>query len=529
VNKKKIGSFYTPKIIADFLIDYISGKLQDRHQVSVLEPSAGDGIFIRTIYNDPHLSGRVKKVVAVERERKELDKTNVYAESFTGIHSDFLEFQKTNKKRFSLVIGNPPYIKGELLSNKQISICKEIHNSANLSEKSVNNIWPAFLLSCSMMLEQGGILSFVLPAELLQVKFSKELQAFLKRQFQRTEIFTFDNLLFDCKGQDTILLVAFKQHAQPGQFFAHIKDTKQLEERNFILAQNIALGTTNTKWSHHSLSADELTFIHNIADKLKRVTHYCDSKPGIVTASNQFFIVDRHNENFFGLSRYAKPIIQKGIYVNGSVVFNAEDYENLVAEGKPSKVLVFKDKHADKFHPLVKEYLKMGSEELELPSRYKCTKRKNWFVIPNISTIPEGFFFKRSHHYPKLLKNKADVHVTDSAYKIEMKNGYKINHLIYSFYNSLTLTFSELNGRYYGGTVLELTPSEFKSLPVPHIPIDTKEFNRYTKAFEKKEDITDVLNKHDLNILNTSLNLSLEEMEKIRVVYNKLISKRFRR
>ncbi|HWY12611.1 MAG TPA: type I restriction endonuclease subunit M, partial [Bacteroidia bacterium] len=155
--------------------------------------------------------------------------------------------------------------------------------------------------------------------------------------------------------------------------------------------------------------------------------------------------------------------------------------------------------------------------------------RENWFVIPNISTVPEGFFFKRSHFYPKLLKNNADVLVTDSAYKIEMKKGYDINHLVYSFYNSLTLAFAELNGRYYGGGVLELTPSEFKGLPVPNVPISAKEFNSYTRLFENKTEILDILDFNDSYILNTSLNLSEEEIIKVKSICKKLIDKRFRK
>lgn len=40
-----------------------------------------------------------------------------------------------------------------------------------------------------------------------------------------------------------------------------------------------------------------------------------------------------------------------------------------------------------------------------------------------------------------------------------MKEEFEINSFIYLFYNSLTLIFAELEGRYYGG-VLELIPSE---------------------------------------------------------------------
>ena len=371
-------------------------------------------------------------------------------------------------------------------------------------------------------------MAFVLPAELLQVKFSEELRNYLTTVFQRTEIFTFNDLLFDCKGQDTVLLIGFKKHVTPGQFYTHISNIEQLENNNFTLVENYALVSTKTKWTHHSLSSDELTFIHNIADRLKSIDTYCDSKPGIVTAANDFFIVDEKTEDQFTLASYTRPIILKGMYVNGSVVYDRNEYESLLSEGKPAKILVFNDNDKGRVPTRVQQYLDMG-EVLPFSTGYKCSKRKNWFVIPNISTIPQAFFLRRTHHYPKLLKNAANVLVTDTAYKIEMKNGHQINDLIYSFYNSLTLAFAELDGRYYGGGVLELTPQEFKNLPVPNVSITETQFADYADSFQSKNDIIDVLDENEFYILNMSLNLNAEEIMRIRAIYQKLVSKRFRK
>ena len=119
--------------------------------------------------------------------------------------------------------------------------------------------------------------------------------------------------------------------------------------------------------------------------------------------------------------------------------------------------------------------------------------------------------------------------VTDSAYKIDMKNGYNIHHLIYSFYNSLTLAFAELSGRYFGGGVLELTPSEFKSLPVPYLQLSDEAFNQFRKAFENKLSINNIFCANDNAILNTSLGLSNEEINGINVIYKKLVAKRLRK
>jgi len=164
----------------------------------------------------------------------------------------------------------------------------------------------------------------------------------------------------------------------------------------------------------------------------------------------------------------------------------------------------------------------------ELPKRHKCGIRKNWYVIPNISKKPDAFFFKRSHLYPKLLKNNSNAFVTDSAYKVGMRNGYDLNSFIYSFYNTLTLLLSELEGRYYGGGVLELIPSEFKKLPIPYNEISNTQFDNFTTNFENKSDIEQILIQNDLNILHPTLGINNEDLLRLTEIRNKLKRKRLR-
>ncbi|MES2849445.1 MAG: type I restriction endonuclease subunit M, partial [Bacteroidota bacterium] len=405
---------------------------------------------------------------------------------------------------------------------------QSIHESANLSKKTVKNIWSYFLIRSCELLTDDGVLAFVLPAELLQVNFSIELRQYLIDNFDRTEIFTFDDLLFECKGQDTVLLIAYKKHKKKGQYFTHISNVEQLQTNDFILTENTALETSKIKWTHHTLSSDELTFMYKLGDGLKTINDYCNSKPGIVTAGNDFFIVNEETELKYALTDYVQPVIQKGFFVNGSVVFDHSEFDNLVNGGKPTKVLAISDNQVNNLPASVCEYLNIGANE-DFSSGYKCSKRKHWFVVPNIASPSDGFFFRRVHNYPKLLKNEANVLVTDSAYKIDMKPNFSIDNLIYSFYNSLTLAFNELLGRYYGGGVLELTPGEFKNLPVPYLQLSVQEFNQFRKIFEDKSSIDDILINNDAQILNTSLNLSAEEIEKIQAIRNKLITKRLRK
>lgn len=528
-NRKQTGSFYTPKIIADFLVDYLSKKL-NRHNLTILEPSSGDGIFIKSIYNHSVLSKQVKTVVAVEREKKELDKVKAISKSNTlkTIHSDFLEFQINNKTKFDLVIGNPPYIKKNILQAEQIEHCDRIHKIfPTLSENKIKNIWSAFLVRGIDFLNDNGILAFVLPSELLQVKFSAELRTLILNEFERVEIFTFNELLFkDCKGQDTVLLIGEKKSNQKGVFYTNIEKLNHLEERKFCLQQNINI--RESKWTHHHLTSDEIELLEMVKNKLQTINHYCNSKAGIVTAANDYFIVDSKTVREYSLQKYVKEIIQKGSFVNGSVILTQADFENLVNQSKPAYLIALNKSTKIKSNERINQYLDKGLD-LKINERYKTSIREKWYEIPNIGTTPEAFFFKRCNEYPKLIKNNANVLATDSAYTIEMKEEYDIENLIFSFYNSLTLSFAELNGRYYGGGVLELTPNEFKNLPVPYFNIGVREFNQFVKAFKKKSSIKDICKMNDVAILKSiDSEIDNDSISKIFSIREKLLQHRIK-
>lgn len=521
-NQKNTGSYYTPSYLASFISKRVLSHFRNRIRISILEPSVGDGAFIVELKKEDKIN---IKLTALDINKVELktasEKWSRKTASF--VETDFLEY--SDNKQYSVVIGNPPYVKKNTLTSKQIELSKEIHSSESLTEASVKNIWTTFLVKSNTLLSKNGVLAFVLPSELLQVKFAEEIREYLKKEFERIEIFTFNDLMFECKGQDTIVLFAYKKAKQKGEFFTNISSKESLDQNSFVLKNNDLLVESKVKWTHHFLTSDELIFIDNLKKELRTVNDYSDSSPGIVTAANKFFIINTEIEEQYNLSKYTKPIIQKGLYVNGSVVFSDADILNLEENKRPTKLLQLNDN--DKISIKLREYLDIGEAE-EIPDRYKCKIRNKWYVIPNISEKPDAFFFKRSHLYPKLLKNNSNAFVTDSAYKVGMRHGYDLNSFIYSFYNTLTLLLTELDGRYYGGGVLELIPSEFKKLPIPYNKISNIQFDNFTTNFEQKSNIEQLLLQNDFNILNPTLGINNEDLFKLTLIRNKLKKKRLR-
>lgn len=528
-NKKLNGSYYTPSVIAEFLVNYLNSKLNDVQVISILEPSAGDGIFVKTIFDHQPLSRKIKSFVAVEKNKTELNKIikGVKHRALKTCHSDFLKFQSNNESKFSLVVGNPPYIKSSLLKNEQLKSCKAIHQDANLSNNKPKNIWTSFLVRCIKFVDDNGVLAFVLPSELLQVKFAAELRELILKEFERVEIFTFNELLFkDCKGQDTLLLIAQRKSNNKGIFYCNIANLQDLAQGKFALAQNAKI--RESKWTHHHLETDEIEILENLRQRLKVVNDYCLSKAGIVTAANDFFIIDKHTVEKYSLQSFVKPIVQKGVFVNGSAVLSKEDFETLINNSKPAFLIALDKNSQIRKNAKIWSYLDIGKQR-ELDKRHKTSLRNIWYQIPNIGTPPEAFFFKRCNEYPKLIKNDANVLSTDSAYTITMLDDFRIDDLVYSFYNSLTLAFAELNGRYYGGGVLELTPNEFKRLPIPFVNITPSRFSSFVSEFKNKVSIKEVCERNDMMILKSiDKNLDNDSIAKLYNIREKLYLRRIK-
>ncbi len=59
--------------------------------------------------------------------------------------------------------------------------------------------------------------------------------------------------------------------------------------------------------------------------------------------------------------------------------------------------------------------------------------------------------------------------------------------LSFSFYNSLALLFCEMDRRFYGGGVLELTPKKFWGVPIHYQRPTESQFYEFIRKFPKSK------------------------------------------
>lgn len=186
---------------------------------------------------------------------------------------------------------------------------------------------------------------------------------------------------------------------------------------------------------------------------------------GIVTGANKFFLVRNEIVERFGLHDYAYPMFGRSEHCPG-VVYDQHQHIANGKNGKPTNFIWFKDADVNQ-HRLVAKYIQLG-EEQELHRRYKCRIRSPWYCVPSVYATDIGML-KRSHHAPRLVLNEARAFTTDTAYRIRAST-VAPNTLVGCFLNPLTALSAELEGRHYGGGVLELVPSEIEKLLIPIPP-----------------------------------------------------------
>lgn len=203
--EKLRGAYYTPEDIARFILKWgINGSTAS----DILEPSCGDGIFLECLQKE---GAPYHHVTAVEYEAAEAEKArSMHVKNSTVITEDFHEFCLNTDERFDLVVGNPPYIRYQYYEAGQQSLADEIFKKAGLKRTKLTNAWVTFVVGCCLLLKDNGKLGFVVPSELLQVKYAQQLRKYLSTFFNKINIISFEDLVFADIQQEVVLLLCEK-------------------------------------------------------------------------------------------------------------------------------------------------------------------------------------------------------------------------------------------------------------------------------------------------------------------------------
>jgi hypothetical protein len=206
------------------------------------------------------------------------------------------------------------------------------------------------------------------------------------------------------------------------------------------------------------------------------------------------------------------------------LVYSENDHEANKERGLPANFLWFQEQKIEELPPNVRKYLDIGQSQ-KLQTRFKCRTRKPWYKVPSVYSAPVAML-KRAHHYPRLVLNTADAYTTDTAYRIRPLE-IKPEALVLGFVNSLTCLSAEMEGRHYGGGVLELVPSEIERLLVPVIKAKVSELAEADRRYRDLKDDSEFLCMQDSLVLGR-IGMTKTDQETLHNAWVKLRDRRHR-
>lgn len=521
--RKLRGGYYTPARVAEFLASWAIRGPSDR----VLEPSCGDGALVGPA---TRMLGPRGQVVAVELFEEEAAKVRSRYPGVAVVVGDVFQWWLTRgHDSFDAVVGNPPFIRYQDFPEEQRELAFQLMRAEGLKPTRLANAWLPFVVLATNALREGGRMALVLPAEVMQVGYAAELREYLTRKFSELHIVTFRKIIFEGIQQEVILLLGRRQDCESAQMsvseLATAEDLATLDLHAQSPTQ-VDLEHSSEKWTQYYLAEREVGLLREIAESgaVPRLSDYAEVNVGIVTGRNDFFVLRSEDAASRGIVEWCDPMVGRSAQIPG-LALNPGDWTRMHADD--GKVLIFNlssDARSD-VPPKAISYIESG-EELGYHTGYKCRIRlPAWWQVPSF-WIPDAFMLRQIHDAPRIVSNRTDATCTDTIHRVRVRPGISADQLAAASLNSMTAAFSEVQGRSYGGGVLELEPREAIGLPFPRLngalPIDDLDALARDSGSEAMFEVVDPL-------VLAPMGLTTSDIRTLREAWRKLSTRRRQR
>lgn len=529
-DEKLRGGFYSPDVLVDLCLSRSASLLGGRSGINILEPSAGDGAFIRGLGRSS-LAPDVRRVEAVEILGGEADKA-ARALGSAGLpgrvlNENVLRWAQGQAADYDLVLANPPYVRFQFIADEDKQRAKTITGHLGTAGSAVSNLWiPVFLLSLAK-LRDGGVFSVILPTEFLTGISANAVRNWLIANATDLTIDLFKPGSFPAVLQEVLILsgrVVQRPASGPEtiQFHDHNGGT-----RSWTHQVSVGGGT----WTNYLLTPEQNSAFDAARGLtgVRPLSSLARFSVSTVTGANAYFCVDSTQLDAYDLWDWAIPMLPRSRHANG-LVFELAEHQNLADAGQPAWMLSFSaDKPSPERFTKPARYLAEGQRQA-IDQRFKCRVRTPWYRVPVVSS-GDLMLSKRSNRYPRVIANHAGVVTTDTIYKGQVLAGAPVtaDDFTATFHNSLTMLSAEVEGRSFGGGVLELVPSEVNALRTPVLPGAGAELARLDEISRSSTDPEALIEATDEMLLRLLPELSADLLSTLSEARHTLMDRRLQR
>jgi adenine-specific DNA-methyltransferase len=467
------GGFYSPARLVQVCLDRVAALSHGRTSLHVFEPSAGDGAFLRGL-RDHELAPRIGQVTAVEINAAEAARCqdSLDSASFQGtvLAGSVLSGARPLLGKYDVAVGNPPFVRFQFLTEEDRNGAFDIAAANGLKLTGVSNLWIPVILAALTRLRAGGVFAFIVPAECFTGISARSVRSWLIQNVDALQADLFPPGSFPGVLQEVVVLSGIFNPPPADRTSAPLRVVEYAGTKP--LSWTHPVDRSAPTWTRYLLTPPQLSAWQDLArlPAFYPLSEVARLSVSTVTGANEYFSVTDEVLRDYALGAWSMPLLPRIRHAAG-LVFAAEDHADLARLDCPRWLLNFAaGLPSPERSQRARSYLRIGGER-ELQLRYKCRIRDPWYRVPVVQ--PGSLLLsKRSHKYPRLVLNSALVTTTDTIYQGRMTRPFegREEELVAGFHNTATLLTAEIEGRSFGGGVLELVPTEIGRISVPLLP-----------------------------------------------------------
>jgi adenine-specific DNA-methyltransferase len=459
----------------------------------VFDPSFGDGRFLsaaathlRTVgVRAPH-----RRLFGVELDSEAASRPaalkGMRVPNGQLLEGDFFstDLSSWGGRRFDAIVGNPPYVRHHLLSQKSKRLAQAHARRVGVTLSERADCWAYFCAALLDYLEPEGRLAILLPGAILHANYALPLLHALSEARGRARLIRIQQRLFDDVIERTVVLLIDGGCRQPGVDYREVEDLPELRSvlgeapssrrgwRSSASAAPEPTGspTTRLRTRLRWFVSQEVETVWASVTALPEVRCLGDVaqiRIGVVTGANSFFVINAARaRELRGRGRRVRtiPIVSRGGWLQG-LRWTAHD-QAARADQASHLLVVAPDA---RFTPALIAHIADG-ERLGLHERVHCAGRDVWYSLED-ERAPDLFLPYMGASSPRLVLNQAGATCTNAVHRVALI-GTQVGAaaLAAASWTSLYRLSAELFGRSYGAGVLKLELGEAAQLRLAIVP-----------------------------------------------------------
>lgn len=521
MHRKRMGEHYTRGDI----VKYIISGLKEKRLLSkkIIDPCCGSGnflieilrygfencrtqkckeIFINKIFSRNYIIGvDIQEIPCLVSKIRILLEVLKYSE-YLDIHYKVPIFQKDSLKsdenifssQYDLVITNPPYLRYQLIAEKDRLFFKKKYKSA----KGRFDLYVIFIERCIQLSKEYGEIIIVTSDKFMNAEYGKQVRSLIKDNNTLIKVQDLrDIFTFDASVLAAIYYIKKSINSSKMSFWEKVQE---YNGQFYTINKGVIILNDTWRYVQNDITKVYNKIINNT--KAKKLIDLCNISIGIQTTADKIFCEKKGEEKFKRANIERKLIypILRGKTINKWRV--GESYKEFkiqdtllypyIKENNVTKVIELED------FVFAKKYLLDNKSELE---KRKYMKKKKWYehlspknhkVLENIKIITpdlsskcqfaldqEGYFCNGTVYFLQFWENRAKM---DYLYLLALLNS---NVIEFVHKNTNTVHLSSKKYRFQKTTM--------KNYPIVWLHEETDQYNKIILK------VNEILNKEDAN------------------------------